>query len=65
MSRIIAFPELTGEQPVDLQRLLRSRSAPAGVQRRPSLIWELAAEILDSLLDFRIESKPLTYWPTN
>jgi len=43
MSRILAFPELTGEQLVDLQRLLRSRSAPTGVQRRASLIWELAA----------------------
>ena len=43
MSRIIAFPELTGEQLVDLQRLLRSRSTPAGVQRRAFLIWELAA----------------------
>ncbi len=43
MSRIIAFPELTGEQLVDLQRLLRSRSAPAAVQRRACLIWELAA----------------------
>jgi len=43
MSRIVAFPELTGEQLVDLQRLLRSRSTPAGVQRRASLIWELAA----------------------
>jgi len=43
MSRMIAFPELTGEQLVDLHRLLRSRSAPAGVQRRALLIWELAA----------------------
>src|SRR6516165_10444050 len=43
MSRIVAFPELTGEQLVDLQRLLRSRSTPAGVQQRVSLIWELAA----------------------
>lgn len=43
MSHIISFPELTGEQLVDLQHLLRSRSAPAGVQRRASLIWELAA----------------------
>ena len=43
MSRIVAFPELTGEQLVDLQRLLRSRSTAAGVQQRASLIWELAA----------------------
>ena len=43
MSRSIAFPELTGKQLVDLQRLLRSRSAPAGAQRRAFLIWELAA----------------------
>ena len=43
MRRSIAFPELTGEQLVDLQQLLRSRCAPAGVQRRASLIWELAA----------------------
>jgi transposase len=43
MRRSIVFPELTGEQLVDLQHLLRSRSAPAGVQRRASLIWELAA----------------------
>ena len=37
------FPELTGEQLVDLQRLLRSRSTPTGMHRRASLIWELAA----------------------
>ena len=37
------FPELTGEQLVDLRRWLRSRPAPAGVQRRACLIWELAA----------------------
>jgi transposase len=43
MRRSIAFPELTGEQLVDLQRLLRARSVPAGVQRRACLIWELAA----------------------
>ena len=43
MSHIVAFPELTGEQLVDLQRLLRSRSTPAGVHRRATLIWELAA----------------------
>src|SRR5207302_1921849 len=43
MSHIVAFPELTGEQLVDLQRLLRSRSTPAGVHRRAILIWELAA----------------------
>jgi transposase len=43
MRHIITFPELTGEQLVDLQRLLRSRSTPVGVHRRAALIWELAA----------------------
>jgi len=42
MGRAIAFPELTGEQLVELQRLLRARSTPAGVERRARLIWELA-----------------------
>ena len=43
MSHIVPFPPLTGEQLVDLQHLLRSRSTPAGMHRRAALIWELAA----------------------
>ena len=43
MARSLVFPELTGEQLVELQRILRSRATPAGVQRRAQLIWELAA----------------------
>lgn len=43
MSHVLAFPELSGEQLVDLQRLLRSRSTPVGMHRRAALIWELAA----------------------
>jgi hypothetical protein len=43
MARNLVFPELTGEQLVELQRILRSRAIPAGLQRRAQLIWELAA----------------------
>lgn len=43
MGRTLAFPDLSGRQLVELQRLLRSRSTPAGVQRRAQLVWQLAA----------------------
>ena len=43
MARNLVFPELTGEQLVELQRILRSRATSAGLQRRAHLIWELAA----------------------
>ena len=43
MARTLVFPELTGEQLVELQRILRSRTTPVGLQRRAQLIWELAA----------------------
>ena len=43
MARNLVFPELTGEQLVELQRILRSRVTSAGLQRRAHLIWELAA----------------------
>lgn len=43
MSRSIAFPDLPGEQLVELQRLLRSRSTPAGLYKRVHLVWQLAA----------------------
>ena len=43
MGRTLAFPDLSGKQLVELQRLLRSRSTPAGVQRRAQLVWQLAA----------------------
>lgn len=43
MGRNIIFPDLSGEQLVGLQRLLRARSTPAGLHRRAHLIWELAA----------------------
>ena len=43
MARTLVFPELTGEQLVELQRALRSRAMPAGLHRRAQLIWELAA----------------------
>ena len=43
MARHLAFRELTGEELIELQRILRSRSTPSGLQRRAQLIWELAA----------------------
>ena len=43
MGRILYFPELSGEQLVELQRILRSRSTPAGLYKRAYLIWNLAA----------------------
>ena len=43
MARSISFPQLTGEQLVELQRLLRMRSTPIGVHKRVHLIWQLAA----------------------
>jgi transposase len=49
MRHIISFPELTGEQLVDWQRLLRSRSAPAGVQRRASAAGSSLAEASKAL----------------
>lgn len=45
MGRVLVFPDLSGKQLVELQRLLRSPSAPAGVQRRARLVWELAAGV--------------------
>ncbi len=41
--RNLSFPDLPGNQLVELQRLLRSRSAPAGVYKRAHLMWHLAA----------------------
>lgn len=43
MGRKLNFPELNGAQLVELQRLLRSRSTPAGLYHRAYLIWNLAA----------------------
>jgi transposase len=43
MGRALCFPDLSGKQLVELQRLLRSRSTPIGVQRRAHLVWQLAA----------------------
>lgn len=43
MGRKLYFPELNGEQLVELQRVLRSRSTPAGLFQRSYLIWNLAA----------------------
>jgi transposase len=43
MARRLDFPELSGEQLVELQRILRSRSIPAGLYQRSYLIWNLAA----------------------
>jgi transposase len=43
MGRTLDFPDLSGKQLVELQRLLRSRSTPVGVQRRAQLVWQLAA----------------------
>ncbi len=34
MARNLSFRELTGEELIELQRILRSRSTPAGLQRR-------------------------------
>ncbi|MGH9631732.1 MAG: helix-turn-helix domain-containing protein [Bryobacteraceae bacterium] len=45
MGRTLAFPDLTGKQLVELQRLLRSTSTPAGLQQRARLIWHLAAGV--------------------
>ena len=45
MARKLSFPDLPGNQLVELQRLLRSRSAPAGVHKRAQLIWHLAAGV--------------------
>lgn len=43
MGRTLDFPDLSGKQLVELQRLLRSPSTPGGVQRRAHLVWQLAA----------------------
>ncbi len=43
MNRSVVFPELTGEQLVELQRLLRFRSTPHTVHRRAQVIGALAA----------------------
>lgn len=43
MGRKLNFPELSGEQLVELQRVLRSRSTPVGLFQRSYLIWNLAA----------------------
>ena len=45
MGRTLVFPGLPAKQLVELQRLLRSPSTPAGVQRRARLVWELAAGV--------------------
>ena len=45
MARTLVFPDLSGKQLVELQRLLRSTATPAGVQRRARLIWQLAASV--------------------
>lgn len=43
MARKLDFPELNGEQLIELQRVLRSRLTPAGLFQRSYLIWNLAA----------------------
>ena len=43
MGRKLYFPELSGEKLVELQRILRNHSTPAGLYQRCSLIWNLAA----------------------
>jgi transposase len=43
MARILTFPDLSGNQLVELQQILRSRSTPSGLHRRTQLIWQLAA----------------------
>jgi len=43
MGRKLNFPELSGKQLVELQRILRSRSTPVGLYQRSYLIWNLAA----------------------
>ena len=45
MARKLSFPDLPGNQLVELQRLLRSRLSPAGVHKRAQLIWHLAAGV--------------------
>lgn len=43
MGKKLNFPELSGEQLVELQRILRSRSTPVGLFQRSYMIWNLAA----------------------
>lgn len=43
MAKKLNFPDLSGEQLVELQRVLRSRSTSAGLFQRSYLIWNLAA----------------------
>jgi len=43
MARPLNFPELSGEQLIELQQVLRRRYTPAGLYRRCYLIWNLAA----------------------
>jgi len=43
MGRTLNFPELSGQQLVELQKVLRSRSTPAGLFQRVYLVWNLAA----------------------
>jgi len=42
MARSLLFPNLKAAQLFELQRLLRSRTTPAGLRRRCELIWLLA-----------------------
>jgi transposase len=42
MARSLLFPRLKAAQLFELQRLLRSRTTPAGLRRRCELIWLLA-----------------------
>ncbi len=43
MNRPFLLPPLSGEELLELQRLIRAPSTPAGLYRRCLLIWELAA----------------------
>jgi transposase len=42
MPRSLDFPRLKAKQLVELQRVLRARSSPSGLQQRSELIWLLA-----------------------
>lgn len=43
MARKLNFPELSGKQLVELQRVLRSRLTPVGLFQRSYMVWNLAA----------------------
>ena len=43
MNRPFLLPALSGEELLELQRLLRAETTPAAFYRRCNLVWQLAA----------------------